>query len=103
MDEPGADLFVFISLITTIFISFFAIAKKLENKGFYDVTCRQKKRKMQTKITLDADKTEGKLWTKSPMKEKSGKAKVRDRIPLNKGQKYLYGGKNALPYKEKER
>ena len=95
MDEQGLDLFVFISLITTNFISLFAIAKKPENKGFFVVTCRQKKRKLQTKISLVADKTEGKLWTKSPKKEKSWKAKVRDRIPLNSGQINLYGGKKC--------
>lgn len=103
MDEQGLDLFVFISLITTIFISLFATAKKPENKGFFAATYRQKKRKIQTKTTLAADKTEGKLRTKSPKKEKSWKAKVRDRIPLNSGQKHLYGGKKCPAIQRKRK
>ena len=102
MDEPGDDLFVFISLITTMFLSLFAIAKKPENKGFFPNTYRQKKRKVRTKTSLAADKTEGKLWTKSPEKEKSEKAKVRDRFPSNSGQIHLYGGKKC-PYIERKR
>jgi hypothetical protein len=64
MDEPGDDLFVFISLITTVFISLFALAKKPENKGFFPITCRQKIRKLRTKTSSAADKKVEKVWTK---------------------------------------